>query len=266
MLTAPHAATAARSGTDTVNMAPVGRFSALMRPPSASTMRRATARPRPDPARRCRAGSDRWNGSKTRVRSSGAIPAPVSSTASSSHRSRRADVRVHRAAPLFKLYIVNGDEAFFGFYTVLGHWVTIKGEAHSVYDLMGKDAVLFHHTTNADDTSTDTPYVEQAKLCAPRRAVTGRSARQRRCQGIRRRGLTVGAALYLPLGPACGCGCSAPGWAGGCRHRRRCGCSAWRHWQPLLRRDFHSRSPRSSCSPRSRRRGRALVGRRGEIR
>lgn len=74
-----------------------------------------------------------------------------------------AEVRVHRTAPMFKLYIVNGDEVFFGFYPVRSHKVTIKGDAHPVYDLMGKDAVLFHHTINADDTSTDTQYVEQAK-------------------------------------------------------------------------------------------------------
>jgi DNA-binding transcriptional regulator YhcF (GntR family) len=75
-----------------------------------------------------------------------------------------AEVRVHRAAPLFKLYILNGDEAFFGFYPVREHKVTIKGEAHAVYDLMGKDAILFHHAASADDTSTGTQYVEQAQL------------------------------------------------------------------------------------------------------
>ena len=42
--------------------------------------------------------------------------------------------------------------------------MTIKGESHAVFDLMGKDAVLFHHAINEDDKSTDTQYVEQAKL------------------------------------------------------------------------------------------------------
>jgi len=74
-----------------------------------------------------------------------------------------AEVRVHGTVPLFKLYIVNGDEVFFGFYPVRSHKVTIKGEAHAMYDLMGKDAVLFHHTMHAADTSTDTQYVKQAK-------------------------------------------------------------------------------------------------------
>lgn len=75
-----------------------------------------------------------------------------------------AEVRVHRAAPLFKLYILNGDEVFFGFYPVSEHTVTIKGTEHVVYDLMGKDATLFHHSVTDDDTSTGSQYVEQARL------------------------------------------------------------------------------------------------------
>lgn len=76
----------------------------------------------------------------------------------------KAEVRVHRAAPLFKLYILNGDEVFFGFYPVSEHTVTIKGTEHVVYDLMGKDATLFHHSVTEDDTSIGTQYVEQARL------------------------------------------------------------------------------------------------------
>ena len=75
-----------------------------------------------------------------------------------------ATVRLHRAAPLFKLYIVNDAEAFFGFYPVREHKLTIKGETHAVYDLMGKDATLFHHTADQDPDSTGTQYVEQARV------------------------------------------------------------------------------------------------------
>lgn len=75
-----------------------------------------------------------------------------------------AELRTHRSTPLFKLYIINDDQAFFGFYPVHEHKLTIKGEPHAVYDLMGKDTVLFHHALNDDDTSTGTQYVEQAKL------------------------------------------------------------------------------------------------------
>lgn len=74
-----------------------------------------------------------------------------------------AEVRMHRAVPTFKLYILNQVEAFFGFYPVRAHTVRIDDQAHSVYDLMGKDAVLFHHTIDDDADSTGSQYVEQAQ-------------------------------------------------------------------------------------------------------
>src|SRR5215203_3455771 len=73
------------------------------------------------------------------------------------------EIRVHNLAPLFKLYILNNEEAFFGFYPVREHKVTLKGEARPMYDLMGKDAVLFHHTISDDDASIGSQYVEQAR-------------------------------------------------------------------------------------------------------
>jgi DNA-binding transcriptional regulator YhcF (GntR family) len=72
-------------------------------------------------------------------------------------------IRVHQLAPLFKLYILNNEEAFFGFYPVREHKVTLNGEARPMYDLMGKDAVLFHHTISDDDSSIGSQYIEQAR-------------------------------------------------------------------------------------------------------
>jgi DNA-binding transcriptional regulator YhcF (GntR family) len=74
-----------------------------------------------------------------------------------------AEMRVHRSSPLFKLYLLNDTEAFFGFYPVRPHKVTIKGEAHSVYDLMGKDTTLFHHAATSDADAMGTQYVQQAR-------------------------------------------------------------------------------------------------------
>jgi DNA-binding transcriptional regulator YhcF (GntR family) len=74
-----------------------------------------------------------------------------------------AEVRVHRAAPLFKLYVLNNQEAFFGFYPVREHTFTLNGQPHTIYDLMGKDAILFHHSTTDDDHSTGSQYVDQAQ-------------------------------------------------------------------------------------------------------
>jgi DNA-binding transcriptional regulator YhcF (GntR family) len=73
-------------------------------------------------------------------------------------------VRVHHLPPTFKLYVLNGEEAFFGFYPVREHTVTIGGEKHNVYDVMGKDAVLFHQAVSDDADALGTQYVRQATM------------------------------------------------------------------------------------------------------
>jgi hypothetical protein len=70
---------------------------------------------------------------------------------------------VHSAAPLFKLYFLNNEEAFFGFYPVVERNVAIKGEPVAIYDLMGKDVPLFHYTTKDDEASTGAQFVEAAR-------------------------------------------------------------------------------------------------------
>ncbi|MEV6527731.1 winged helix-turn-helix domain-containing protein [Longispora sp. NPDC051575] len=77
-------------------------------------------------------------------------------------RSAQAEVRVHSAAPLFKMYILNGEEAWFGFYPVIERTVAIKGEPTAIYDLLGKDVPLFHYTVSDDSASHGTQFVEGA--------------------------------------------------------------------------------------------------------
>jgi DNA-binding transcriptional regulator YhcF (GntR family) len=72
------------------------------------------------------------------------------------------DIRVHRLTPLFKLYIINGTEAFFGFYPVAERAVKIGDVDHRVYDLMGKDAVLFHHAAGDDPLGVEAQFVQQS--------------------------------------------------------------------------------------------------------
>ena len=74
-----------------------------------------------------------------------------------------AHVRVHAAAPMFKLYIINRAEAFFGFYPISEHAVTLHGETVPMYDLMGKDATMFHHKRGDDPASIGGQYVAQAQ-------------------------------------------------------------------------------------------------------
>lgn len=74
-----------------------------------------------------------------------------------------AEVRVYRTSPLFKLYLINGAEAFFGFYNVLEHKVMIDGESTGIFDAMGKDTVLFHFDSNEDETSIGSQYVREGE-------------------------------------------------------------------------------------------------------
>lgn len=69
---------------------------------------------------------------------------------------------IHRAAPLFKLYLVNDRDAFFGFYPIAEHTVRTAGGAQAMYDLMGKDSTLFHHSAD-DESSAAGQYVTQAR-------------------------------------------------------------------------------------------------------
>lgn len=78
--------------------------------------------------------------------------------------SASAQVRVHELAPTMKLYILNSHEVFFGFYPIIEHTITVGGEAVPIYDVMGKDATLFHFSGNDDDTSDGPQFVEQSRL------------------------------------------------------------------------------------------------------
>ncbi len=73
-----------------------------------------------------------------------------------------AEIRAHRCAPLFKLYILNGEEAFFGFYPILQQTVQLADGPHDIYDLMGKDSVVFHHSAHSGQP-TDAAYIDQAQ-------------------------------------------------------------------------------------------------------
>jgi DNA-binding transcriptional regulator YhcF (GntR family) len=70
------------------------------------------------------------------------------------------ECRQHDLVPLFKAYILNREELFFGLYPIVQRTVTVDGEPHEIYDLMGKDAMLFHHAAGEDDSSSDSQYVE----------------------------------------------------------------------------------------------------------
>ena len=77
--------------------------------------------------------------------------------------SASAQVRVHGGTPTFKLYLLNGSEAFFGFYPLTEHTVALGGKPVPMFDLMGKDVTLFHYEKGDDPTGIGAQFVEQAQ-------------------------------------------------------------------------------------------------------
>lgn len=76
----------------------------------------------------------------------------------------KVETRLHGSAPLFKAYIVNGVDVFFGYYPVARHDVRIDGKKRTILDPMGKDAVLFQHTDDGDPDGTGSQFVAQTLL------------------------------------------------------------------------------------------------------
>ncbi|MEU7001388.1 GntR family transcriptional regulator [Nonomuraea sp. NPDC046570] len=72
-------------------------------------------------------------------------------------------VRTYAATPSFKLYLINHEQAFFGFYPVVKHTARLDGEQKDLYDVMGKDSVLFHYALTEDPSAAASQYVAQAR-------------------------------------------------------------------------------------------------------
>lgn len=74
----------------------------------------------------------------------------------------QVEVRVYRATSLFKLYILNHRDVFFGFYPLRERTLAMEGEERTFFDVTGKDATLFHHAAGPDAESMGSQYVQQA--------------------------------------------------------------------------------------------------------
>lgn len=73
------------------------------------------------------------------------------------------ETRVHGSAPLFKAYVVNNTDVFFGYYPVVRHEVRLNGKRASIFDPMGKDAVMFQYTDDGDPDSTGSQFLAQTR-------------------------------------------------------------------------------------------------------
>ncbi|MEQ4723150.1 GntR family transcriptional regulator [Nonomuraea sp. B19D2] len=73
-----------------------------------------------------------------------------------------AEVRISGEPPRFKMYVINGEEAFFGYYAVAEHTVALGGTPVAMFDLMGKDTELFHFALSDGPDSTSAQFVQQS--------------------------------------------------------------------------------------------------------
>jgi hypothetical protein len=73
-----------------------------------------------------------------------------------------AQIRAHQLPPLFKMYILNGDEVFFGLYPLVKHSIPMQSGQRDIFDLMGKDAMVFRHT-QASGEAADAQFIEQSQ-------------------------------------------------------------------------------------------------------
>ncbi|MET7282357.1 GntR family transcriptional regulator [Kribbella sp. NPDC005582] len=74
------------------------------------------------------------------------------------------ECRVVNLPMMFKMYLLNEEEVFFGFYPVVERDVSIDGKNVPIFDAVGKDTVLFHHSVTDDDRATASQYVDQARM------------------------------------------------------------------------------------------------------
>lgn len=75
--------------------------------------------------------------------------------------SARVDVRTHDMPPSFKLYVLNGSEAFFGLYQVVDNRVSVDGTPTVIRDVLGKDSELFHFANTDGDSTISREFIDQ---------------------------------------------------------------------------------------------------------
>lgn len=78
--------------------------------------------------------------------------------------STTAQIAISPTVPLFKLYILNAEHAFFGYYPVREHTIELDGESVGMWDLMGKDTELFHFARDVDPDTTGSLFISQSQM------------------------------------------------------------------------------------------------------
>lgn len=78
-------------------------------------------------------------------------------------KSGSVEIRTHGIAPVFKLFVLNETEGFFGFYPIVEHTVVVEGDRVPIYDPMGKDAALLHFSSSGENSEQGEMFVNAAR-------------------------------------------------------------------------------------------------------
>ncbi|WP_205650549.1 winged helix-turn-helix domain-containing protein [Actinoplanes solisilvae] len=78
-------------------------------------------------------------------------------------RNATTEIRAYGTTVLSKLYIVNRDEVFFGFYPVVRNTVSVDKQPVPIFDVLGKDVPLFHYAISGDDGDAGDQFVQQSR-------------------------------------------------------------------------------------------------------
>jgi len=79
-------------------------------------------------------------------------------------RHATTEIRAYGTTVLSKLYIINREEVFFGFYPVVRNTVSVDKQAVPIFDVLGKDVPLFHYAISGDDGDAGDQFVEQSRM------------------------------------------------------------------------------------------------------
>ncbi len=78
-------------------------------------------------------------------------------------RNATVEVRAQGTTVLSKLYILNRNEVFFGFYPVVTNTVSVDEQSVGIFDVLGKDVPLFYYGTTGEPNDIANQFVDQAR-------------------------------------------------------------------------------------------------------
>lgn len=76
-------------------------------------------------------------------------------------QSGRLEKRTYNSSPMFKAYILNRSDVFFGYYKVVRNQVRLNGELVEIFDMLGKDSALTQYAETGDPETTESQFVKE---------------------------------------------------------------------------------------------------------